>query len=38
MVAHVLMAMTERLTFGHLEGRNRDPEEAIDVLLALSRG
>lgn len=38
MVADVIIAMTERLTFGHLEGRYPDLEEAIDVLLAFSRG
>jgi TetR/AcrR family transcriptional regulator, fatty acid biosynthesis regulator len=38
MVADVIIAMTERLTLGHLEGRYPDLEEAINVLLAFSRG
>jgi AcrR family transcriptional regulator len=38
MVADGLIALTETLTLGHLEGRYPDLEEAVDVLVAFSRG
>ncbi len=38
MVADGLVALTEMLALGHLEGRYPDLEEVIDVLVAFSRG
>jgi AcrR family transcriptional regulator len=38
MVADGIGAVTECLTFGHLEGRYPDVEEVVDVLVAFSQG
>ncbi|MCG5212786.1 TetR/AcrR family transcriptional regulator [Streptosporangium sp. KLBMP 9127] len=38
MIADCLGALTERMAIGHLEGRYPDLEEALDVIIAFSRG
>ena len=38
MVADGIVALTESLTLGHLEGRYPDIEEVIDILVAFSSG
>ena len=38
MIADGIIALTETLAAGHLEGRYRDVEEMIDVLIAFSKG
>lgn len=38
MMADGLMALTEAMVLGHLEGRFPDVEECVDVLMAFSRG
>lgn len=38
MMADGLIALTETLTLGHVEGRYPDVEEVVDVLMAFARG
>jgi AcrR family transcriptional regulator len=38
MIADGLSGLTEKMALGHLEGRYPDLEEAVDILVAFSRG